>query len=62
MKKTARTISLPLASLALTTLAQTAFAHDGHGLVSTHHWHATDALGFVVAAALVAVAVYFGKK
>ena len=38
-----------------------AFAHDGHGLVSTH-WHATDALGLVIAAALVAVAIYFGKK
>ncbi len=62
MKKTARSFSLPLAFLALTTLAQTAFAHDGHGLGGTHHWHATDALGFVVAAALVAVAVYFGKK
>ena len=36
-------------------------AHDGHGLGSTH-WHATDVLGFVVAAALVAAAVYFGKK
>jgi hypothetical protein len=47
--------------LALTTLGQTAFAHDGHGLGNTH-WHATDTLGFVIAAALVAVAVYFGKK
>ena len=62
MKKTARSFSLPLASWALTTLTQNAFAHDGHGLGGTHHWHATDALGFVVAAALVAVAVYFGKK
>ena len=48
-----------------TTLASTigtaAFAHDGHGLGGTH-WHATDALGFVVFAALVAVAVYFGRK
>ena len=39
-----------------------AFAHDGHGLGGITHWHATDVLGFVVAAALVAVAVYFGKK
>ena len=56
MKKNAFTLSL-----ALMQLANNAFAHDGHGL-GGHHWHATDALGFVVAAALVAVAVYFGNK
>jgi hypothetical protein len=39
-----------------------AFAHDGHGLGGSAHWHATDALGFVVAAGLVAVAIFFGKK
>jgi hypothetical protein len=39
-----------------------AFAHDGHGLGASAHWHATDALGFVIAAALLAVAVYFCKK
>ena len=56
MKKTALSLSLVMAHL-----AQNTFAHEGHGLGSSH-WHATDALGFVVAAALVAVAVYFGKK
>jgi len=45
----------------LFNLAPGAWAHEGHGLGTTH-WHATDALGFVVAAALVAVACYFGKK
>ncbi len=53
-------ISLAL-SLALSHLGQTALAHDGHGLGGTH-WHATDALGFVVAAALIAAAFYFGQK
>ena len=48
-------------SLALTPLATTALAHDGHSL-SASHWHATDVLGFVIAAALVTAAVYFGKK
>jgi hypothetical protein len=47
--------------LSLSTLGNVAWAHEGHGLGGTH-WHATDALGFVVAAALVALAVYFGKK
>ncbi|WP_291933551.1 hypothetical protein [Limnohabitans sp.] len=44
------------------TIATATVAHDGHGLGGSAHWHATDALGFVVAAALVAVAFYFGKK
>jgi hypothetical protein len=56
MKKIAFTLFL-----AVPPLAHKALAHDGHGLGGTH-WHATDAWGFVVAAALVAVAVYFGKK
>ena len=43
-------------------IATAAIAHDDHGLGGSAHWHATDALGFVVAAALVAVAVYFAKK
>ena len=57
MKKIILTISL-----ALTQLANTAMAHDGHGLGGSTHWHASDALGFVIAAALVAAAFYFGKK
>ena len=56
MKKFALTLGF-----ALSNLGHTASAHEGHGLGNTH-WHATDALGFVVAAALVAVACYFGKK
>jgi hypothetical protein len=56
MKKTALSLSLVIAHL-----AQNTFAHEGHGLASTH-WHATDALGFVVAAALITAAFYFGQK
>jgi hypothetical protein len=56
MKKIVFTISL-----ALTQLPNTVMAHGGHGL-SGIHWHATDVLGFVVAAALVGAAFYFGKK
>ncbi len=47
--------------LTIALMAHKALAHEGHGLGGTH-WHATDVLGFVVAAALVALAVYFGKK
>jgi hypothetical protein len=38
-----------------------AFAHDGHGLFGSH-WHATDALGFVVVGGLIALAVWLSKK
>jgi hypothetical protein len=48
--------------LLTSAIATATLAHDGHGLGGSAHWHASDALGFVVAAALVAVAVYFGKK
>jgi hypothetical protein len=41
--------------------ATTAFAHEGHGLMGTH-WHATDALGFVAVAAMIAVAVWLSRK
>ncbi len=51
-------ISLMLVS----AIGTAALAHDGHGLGGSTHWHASDALGFVIAAALLAVAVYFGKK
>jgi hypothetical protein len=46
----------------MSAIGTAAFAHDGHGLGISAHWHATDTLGFVVAAALIAVAFYFGKK
>ena len=53
-------ITLTLA-FALIQFKHNAIAHEGHALDGTH-WHATDAMGFMLAAALVAVAVYFGKK
>jgi Co/Zn/Cd efflux system component len=38
-----------------------AHAHEGHGLFGAH-WHATDALGFVVLAVAVAAAIWFTRK
>ncbi len=38
-----------------------AFAHEGHGLPGSAHWHATDTLGFV-GLAVVAVAVWYINK
>jgi hypothetical protein len=47
--------------LTLTFLALPTLAHEGHGLYGSH-WHATDVLGFVGAAAAVAVAIWLSKK
>jgi hypothetical protein len=41
--------------------ATATFAHDGHGLLGAH-WHATDTLGFVAVAAMIAVAIWFSRK
>ena len=51
-----------ITSLLVSAIGTATLAHDGHGLGGSSHWHATDALGFWAAVALVAVAVYFGKK
>ena len=50
-----------LLAIATALTALPAFAHDGHGLFSSH-WHATDALGFVAVAGLIALAVWLSKK
>ena len=50
-----------IAASALFTWATAVFSHDGHGLSGTH-WHATDALGFVVISGLIAVAIWLSKK
>ena len=56
MKRLATLLTLGGAGLA-------AHAHEGHGLPGSHHWHATDVLGYVVLAA-VAGAVWWwtGRK
>ncbi len=56
-----RLTSTLLAACALTG-AGSALAHDGHGLFGAH-WHATDVLGFIAAAAAGVVALsWFGRK
>ena len=41
--------------------ATAVFAHDGHGLEGLH-WHATDTMGFVAVAAMLAVAIWLSRK
>ena len=50
-----------LLAIATALTALPALAHDGHGLFGSH-WHATDALGFVAVAGLIALAVWLSKK
>jgi hypothetical protein len=53
--------SRSLLALAGASFSFPALAHDGHGLLGSH-WHATDALGFLAAAGLIALAVWLSKK
>ena len=36
-------------------------AHEGHGMVSASHYHATDVLGFFAALAVVAALWWMGR-
>lgn len=36
-------------------------AHEGHGMEGTSHYHATDALGFVAALAVIAAMWWMGR-
>ena len=38
-----------------------AFAHEGHGLPGSAHWHPTDTLGFVGLAAVAVIVWFIGK-
>ena len=42
---------------AITAFCAPALAHEGHGLAGSH-WHATDAVGLLVAAGIGALALW----
>ena len=50
-----------LAAIAALGTSGTALAHEGHGLAASH-WHATDTLGFVLLAAVVAAALWASRR
>jgi hypothetical protein len=52
--------TLPV-STALLALASRAFAHEGHGLAGSSHWHATDTFGLLLVAALAGAAWWFSR-
>lgn len=45
--------------LAAASSALPAWAHEGHGMPGFAHWHASDVLGFVAVAAVVAAVIWF---
>jgi predicted alpha/beta hydrolase len=49
-----------IAIQAIITPATAIFAHDGHNL-SGSHWHASDVFGFVILAAAIGMAFWFGR-
>ncbi len=51
---------LPFAA-ALSALAASAFAHEGHGIPGPSHWHATDTFGLVAAVLAVAIGLWFTR-
>ncbi|MEJ5989888.1 hypothetical protein WG902_07815 [Ramlibacter sp. PS3R-8] len=56
-------MSLPRSFTALLLLASGAVhAHPGHGIPQEWHWHASDTLGFVVVAALAALAIWLSRR
>ena len=50
-----------IALLTALLLPAAVWAHEGHGLVGPH-WHATDAWGFIAAAAAGALAWWARRK
>ncbi|RYF43169.1 MAG: hypothetical protein EOO25_04235 [Comamonadaceae bacterium] len=54
-----------IAGCALLTSTAATFAHEGHGLGASSHWHATDTFGLLLVAGLAALAIWLsggGKK
>lgn len=51
-----------LSSLPITLLTLPALAHEGHGLEGAHHWHATDSVGWILAAVAVVVGLWLSRK
>lgn len=50
-----------IAAVAALGAAGAALAHEGHGLAGAH-WHATDTMGYVALAVIVAAALWAGRR
>jgi hypothetical protein len=56
------TMNKLLAATAATLTATTATAHEGHGMPGASHWHATDALGLLLAVLLAVGALWWIRR
>ncbi|MBC5783884.1 hypothetical protein H8N03_13085 [Ramlibacter sp. USB13] len=45
----------------LLALASGVHAHPGHGISEPWHWHASDTWGFLLVAALAALAIWLSR-
>jgi len=50
-----------LTGIAMALATPLALAHEGHGQ-ALPHWHATDALGFVALAVVIAAALWASRR
>ena len=48
-------------AIALLLLAPAAWAHEGHGLAGSSHWHASDAFGLLLAGGVAALVWWFTR-
>jgi hypothetical protein len=48
--------------LALPLAAVNAWAHEGHGMPGTGHWHATDTAGLLLVAVLAVGTLWFSRR
>ena len=51
-----------LAALLTGAAVAPALAHEGHGLPSFAHWHATDTLGWIAAAVAAGLAAWWIRR
>lgn len=52
---------LAAALLTSSALIAPALAHEGHGLPGASHWHATDVIGYALAA-VIGAALWFTRR
>jgi hypothetical protein len=56
-------IAKPFTLLLLALPSLPGWAHEGHHLPGTHHWHATDVFGYVALAVVIGLAWWLsGRK
>jgi hypothetical protein len=60
MKKLAFAIK-SVAAGAMLVRSAAVFAHEGHGMPGSVHWHATDTFGLLLVGGLIALAIWLSR-